>query len=94
MTRKIVRSIIPLAPEQYSRAYIDQLARALDLFIDEQRSAQINFQGIKSSGAANTLNTGDFFEDDGIIKIVRENDAFAGSNLGTTSTGTVTVVIS
>ena len=94
MTRKVVRSILPLAPQQYDRMYIDQLARALDLFIDEQRSAQINFQGIPSSGSANTLNTGDFFEDNGIIKVIRINDVFAGSNIGTTSVGTVTVVIS
>jgi len=92
MTRKVVRSILPLAPAEYDRVYIDQLARALDLFIDEQRSAQINFQGIPSSGSAHTLNAGDFFEDNGIIKVVRINDVFAGSTLGTTSIGTVTVV--
>jgi len=92
MTRKAVRSILPLAPQEYDRMYIDQLARALDLFIDEQRSAQINFQGIPSSGSANTLETGDFFEEDGIIRVVRVNDVFAGSTLGTTSVGTVTVV--
>jgi len=92
MTRKVIRSILPLAPPEYDRMYIDQLARALDLFIDEQRSAQINFQGIPSSGSANTLNVGDLFEENGIIKVVRVNDVFAGSALGTTSVGTVTVV--
>lgn len=92
MTRKVIRAILPLAPQEYDRVYIDQLARALDLFIDEQRSAQINFQGIPTSGAANTLNDGDFFEEDGYIRVVRPNDIFSGSNLGTTSVGTVTVV--
>lgn len=92
MTRKVVRSILPLAPQVYDRVYIDHLARALDLFIDEQRSAQINFQGIPSVGVANTLSVGDFFEDNSYIRIVRSNDVHSGSTLGTTSVGTVTVV--
>ena len=92
MTRKVVRAILPLAPQVYDRVYIDQLARALDLFIDEQRSAQINFQGIPSVGVANTLNDGDFFEDNSYIRVVRQGDIHSGSTLGTTAVGTVTVV--
>lgn len=92
MTRKVIRPILPLAPREYDRVYIDQLARALDLFIDEQRSAQINFQGIPSSGVANTLEDGDFFEEDGYVRVVREGDIFSGSAFGTTAVGTVTVV--
>lgn len=94
MTRKVVRSILPLAPADYDRRYIDQLAKALDLFIDEQRSATINFQGVPSSGVANTLELGDLYEDNGVVKIIRQNDKLAGSTLGTTAVGTVTVVIS
>ena len=92
MTRKVIRTILPIAPPQYDQAYVDQLRRALDLFITEQRSAQINFQGIPSAGAANTLNLGDIFEDGGVLKIVRLNDVFSGSTVGTTAVGTVTVV--
>jgi hypothetical protein len=92
MTRKIIRTILPIAPAVYEQAYIDQLRRTLDLFIDEQRSATINFQGIPSAGAANTLELGDIFEDDGVLKIVRVNDVFSGSTVGTTAVGTVTVV--
>ena len=91
MTRKIIRSILPIAPSLYDQSYIDQLRRTLDLFIDETRSAQINFQGIPSAGAANTLEIGDIFEDGGVLKIVRLNDAFSGSTVGTTAVGTVTV---
>ena len=36
MSRKIVRSIIPIAPPQYDSAYVNQLARSLDNFIDEK----------------------------------------------------------
>jgi len=91
MTRKIIRTILPVAPVTYDQGYIDQLRRALDLFIDEQRSATINFQGVPSSGSANTLDLGDIFEDDGVLKIVRLNDVFTGSTVATTAVGTVTV---
>ena len=93
MTRKVVRSILPIAPAFYDQPYVDQLRRTLDLFITEQRSPQVNFQGIPSAGAANTLNLGDVFEDGGVLKIVRVNDVFSGSTVGTTGVGTVTVVI-
>jgi len=92
MSRKVIRSILPLPPQQYSAAYVDQLRRALDNFITEQRSPLVNFQGIPSAGAANTLELGDVFEDDGVLKIVRLNDVFSGSTVGTTAVGTVTVV--
>ena len=92
MSRKVIRSILPLPPQQYSAAYVDQLRRALDNFITEQRSPLVNFQGIPSAGAANTLELGDVFEDGGVLKIVRLNDVFSGSTVGTTAVGTVTVV--
>jgi len=93
MTRKIVRQIIPIAPMEYSAAYVNQLARTLDNFIDEQRSPIVNFQGIPSDGAANTLDLGDVFEANGFLKIIRVNDVYSGSISATSSVGTVTVVI-
>lgn len=93
MTRKIIRQIIPSAPATYDAAYVNQLARALDNFIDEQRSPIVNFQGIPSDGAANTLELGDVFEADGFLKIVRRNDIYSGSVSATASVGSVTVEI-
>jgi hypothetical protein len=93
MTRKILRQIIPNAPFTYSVSYINQLARALDNFIDEQRSPQVNFQGIPSDGVANTLDLGDVFEANGFLKIKRTNDIFSGSTFAATAVGAVTVVI-
>jgi len=92
MSRKIIRTILPIAPPQYDQAYVDQLRRALDLFITEQRSPLVNFQGIPSVGAANTLELGDVFEDNGYLRIVRLNDVYSGSFSATGSVGTVTVV--
>jgi hypothetical protein len=93
MTRKVVRQIIPIAPLEYSSAYVNQLARALDGFIDEQRSPSVNFQGIPSDGVANTLELGDVYEADGFLKIVRTNDIYSGSASATGQVGSVTVVI-
>jgi hypothetical protein len=92
MTRKVIRQIIPIAPAQYSSAYVNQLARTLDNFIDEQRSPLVNFQGIPSDGVANTLSLGDIFEADGFLKIVRTNDIFSGNVSATGQVGLVTVV--
>lgn len=92
MTRKVIRTILPIAPAQYDQAYVDQLRRALDLFITEQRSPLVNFQGVPSAGSANTLDLGDIYEDGGVLKIIRLNDVYSGSTVGTTAVGTVTVV--
>lgn len=92
MSRKIIRTVLPIAPAQYEQGYVDQLRRALDLFITEQRSPLVNFQGIPSAGAANTLELGDVFEDGGYLRIIRLNDVYSGTTVGTTSVGTVTVV--
>lgn len=93
MTRKIIRAILPTAPAIYDAAYVNQLARTLDNFIDEQRSPNVNFQGIPSDGVANTLQLGDVFEANGFLKIIRENDIYSGSSLARGAVGTVTVVI-
>ena len=45
MTKKVVRPILPIAPDQYDPVYINQLARALETLIDEVRDADVNFQG-------------------------------------------------
>ena len=92
MSRKVIRSILPLPPVQYDPSYMDQLRRALDNFITEQRTPLVNFQGIPGAGAANTLELGDVYEADGFLKIIRLNEVHSGSTSGTTSVGTVTVV--
>jgi hypothetical protein len=94
MTRKIVRSIIPIAPLQYDSAYVNQLARSLDNFIDEQRNPIVNLSNIPNESLANGLIEGDLYEANGFLKIVRANEVFGGTHLGTTAVGTVTVVIS
>tara|TARA_R110000824_G_scaffold96247_1_gene230728 strand:- start:8 stop:295 length:288 start_codon:yes stop_codon:yes gene_type:complete len=95
MTKKVIRPILPIAPDQYDPVYINQLARALDFLIDEVRDADINFQGIGGMGSATSLDIGDMYvADGGFLKTVKADDIFAGSNVGTTALGSVTVAVS
>ncbi len=94
MSTKIIRSIIPIAPQQYESAYVNQLARALDNIIEDQRNPIINLSNVPSDGVANGLSVGDLYESNGFLKIIRANEVLSGTHLGTTAVGTVTVVIS
>ena len=94
MSTKIVRSIIPIAPISYDSTYLNHLARALDNVIEDQRNPIVNLSNIPNVSQANGLSIGDLYESNGFLKIVTNNDIFAGTHLGTTAVGTVTVVIS
>ena len=91
MSTKIVRTILPVAPNEYDQNFVNQLARNLDRVIDEQRNPILNIQDVPSDGAANTLELGDLFEANGFLRIVRQNDIFSGSTSATAAVGTVTV---
>ena len=91
MSTKIVRTILPVAPNDYDQTFVNQLARNLDRVIDEQRNPVLNIQDVPSDGVANTLELGDLFEANGFLRIVRQNDIFSGSTSATAAVGTVTV---
>lgn len=88
MSKKIIRSIIPIAPPQYDATYVNQLARSLDNFIDESRNPIVNLSNIPNEGVANGLDIGDLYESNGFLKIVRAGDVFSGSFSITGSVGT------
>jgi len=95
MTKKTIRPILPIAPEQYDPVYVNQLARALEFLIDEVRDADVNFQGIPGMGSAATLDVGDMYIGDaGFLRIVQTGEIFGNSNVATTALGSVTVSIS
>ena len=94
MSKKIIRSIIPIAPPQYDSAYVNQLARSLDSFIDETRNPLLNIPNMPNVSVASVLEEGDLFEDNGFVKIKRANTSVVTTNVGTSAIGTVTVVIS
>jgi hypothetical protein len=94
MSRKIIRSIIPIAPPQYDATYVNQLARSLDNFIDEVRNPLLNIPDMPNVSVVSVLEEGDLFEDQGFVKIKRANATAVTTNVGTSAVGTVTVVIS
>ena len=94
MSRKIIRSIIPIAPPQYDATYVNQLARSLDNFIDEGRNPLLNIPDMPNVSVVSVLEEGDLFEDQGFVKIKRANATAVTTNVGTSAVGTVTVVIS
>ena len=94
MSRKIIRSIIPIAPPQYDATYVNQLARSLDSFIDETRNPLLNIPNMPNVSVVSVLEEGDLFEDNGFVKIKRANTTAVTTNVGTSAVGTVTVVIS
>ena len=94
MSTKIVRSIIPNAPQQYESTYVNQLARALDNVIEDQRNPLLNIPNMPNVSVASILEEGDLFEDNGFVKIKKANAFAVTTNVGTSAVGTVTVVIS
>ena len=91
MSNKVIRAIIPNAPMSYDMTYVNQLARALDNVISDQRNPIINLSNIPSDGVANGLDVGDLYEANGFLKIVRSGDIFTGTTLGTSALGTIVV---
>tara|TARA_R100001460_G_scaffold67326_3_gene107552 strand:+ start:90 stop:374 length:285 start_codon:yes stop_codon:yes gene_type:complete len=91
MTTQVIRTILPVAPNDYEQNYVNQLARNLDRVIDAQRNPLLNIQDMPSDGVANTLELGDLYEQNGFLRIVRQNDIFSGSSSATGAVGTVTV---
>ena len=99
MSRKSKPVVIPRLPRPPGQTitphYVDQLVAALEGALDALQAVQrksftaINLTNTPENGA--NLRTGDVFSDDGILKIVRANEAFAATFVGTTAIGTVTV---
>ena len=86
---------LPTPPQEISTQYVVDLVRALEIFLRQAQNPQLNFQEIKAMGSANVLNVGDMYiADGGFLKTVKADDIFAGSNVGTTALGSVTVAVS
>jgi len=90
--------VLPLPPSEYSQDYLNQLVSALEIYMRQNlepgyiRGSTMALTEPPTNGGG--LRVGDVFDDNGTLKIVRSTDVFSGTNYGTGSVGSVTVVIS
>lgn len=87
--------VFPSAPEGYSRVYLDDLVRALNIFAEQAanpgnvRGTDMVLTDLPVSGAG--LATGSVFNDSGTLKIVLANIGYASAVSAAGAIGTVTV---
>ena len=83
------------AQKQADIAYLTDLVRALEIFINQMQNPQLNFQEVPENGNLNVLQQGDLYiADGGFLKVVGKTEIFSGSVSATGSVGTVTVAVS
>jgi|TARA_S200002703_G_scaffold153574_1_gene155284 hypothetical protein len=86
---------LPTPPNQVDSQYLADLVRALEIFLKQTQTPQLNFQDIPSSANNNLLQQGDIYiADGGFLKIIGKTEIFSGSFSATVSVGTVTVSVS
>ena len=67
---KIVRPIIPMAPQEYDASYMNQLARSLENLINQVQNPLTNIPNIADEADVATLEIGDVYKDaSGFVKI-------------------------
>ena len=90
--------VFPTPTEEYDPAYVADLIRALNFFVDQvgnagpMRGTTLVLTDLPTSGAQ--LETGAVYNDNGTLKIVLENIGYASSISAASSIGTVTVTTS
>ena len=94
------------AQKQADIAYLTDLVRALEIFINQMQNPQLNFQEVPENGNLNILQQGDLYiADGGFLKGgvgscgvacggVGKTEIFSGSVSITGELGTVTVAVS
>lgn len=91
--RQIQRPRIPEAPEDYDKNFMDQLIRALQLFMDRQndlgfgRFSELTLTNVQ--GSAGGKEVGYVYQEGGTLKIVLSDDILAPSLVVNTRLGTV-----
>lgn len=90
--------VFPTPSEEYDPAYIADLIRALNYFVEQVgnpgpiRGTTLVLTDLPTSGAQ--LETGSVYNDSGTLKIVLLNVGYSGSVSASSSIGTVTVTTS
>ena len=86
---------LPSPPQEIDARYLNDLVRALEIFLRQMQNPQLNFQQVPTDGNNNLLQQGDIYiADGGFLKIIGKTEVFSGSVSATGSVGTVTVAVS
>lgn len=98
MNLKSPTQLIPTAPSEYRKDYLDLVVRALNLFISNNANpgdmVGSSLLIISPSQSGYGLRDGAVFVDgDGFLKMVRAGEAYAPTNRFRVKLGTVTVSI-
>lgn len=86
---------LPSPPQEIDARYLNDLVRALEIFLRQMQNPQLNFQEVPTDGNNNLLQQGDIYiADGGFLKVIGKTEVFSGSVSATGSVGTVTVAVS
>jgi|DEB0MinimDraft_3_1074331.scaffolds.fasta_scaffold31234_2 hypothetical protein len=91
-----IDAVLPVPPSEYNKEEMDIFMRTLETILARLdfpltvRGGELYLTNLPSNGSG--LATGEVFEDNGTLKIVRSGDIFAGTLVGTGAVGAVTVV--
>ena len=98
MSRNLVLPFFPVPPKQYDQQYMSEIMRSFATYLTqiqnpgEGRNTELTLTNLQTDDQG--LEVGGLFNVDGFIKITEVNRPHVGTNIGTTSVGTVTIVTS
>ena len=98
MNRKTPRQLIPTAPSEYKKEYLDLVVRAVNLFIGDAVNpgdlVGSSLLIVNASESGYDLRVGEVYVDaNGFLKMVRFGEAYAPTNKIRVKLGSVTVSI-
>jgi len=98
VNKKTPKQLIPTAPSEYKKDYLDLVVRALNLFMSDDANPGdlvcASMSVINPSESGYGLINGDVYVDaNGFLKMVRAGEAYAPTNQFRVKLGTVTVSI-
>ena len=95
MTRNLNLPFFPIAPDQYTQTYMAEVVRAFSVYLlqmqnpGEGRHTELVLTNLQTHDRS--LEIGGLFQQDGFVKIVRQEAPHPEGLLGTGSVGSVTV---
>ena len=96
MSRRLTRPYFPVPPPSYDQRYFSEVIRSFSVFLEQiqnpgdQRATTLTLTGLQENDAG--LEPGALFQQDGFVKITRNNAPHPAGAGATAGVGIVTVV--